>query len=179
MCARRRRSDADAASACTNEDGRTDGRTDGQTARTGRPTGRTDEARQFVRDKLAPGGLPDEVRRTWLAIQAEIELESSEPDYLVLDLALQNALRLTPDAPDLLAMRGASWVMRGRYEDGGNQLELAWRKNDGSADDPMMLAYLTIAARRLGELDAAAHFFEAFEQTNRSFALKQRVEAMT
>lgn len=141
--------------------------------------GKTDEARQYVRDKLAQGGLPDEVRRTWLAIQAEIELESSEPDYLVLDLALQKALRLTPDAPDLLAIRGASWVLRGRYEDGGNQLEQAWRKNDGSADDPMMLAYLTIAARKLGELDAAAHFFEAFEQTNRSVALKQRVDALS
>ncbi len=141
--------------------------------------GKTDEARQYVRDKLAPGGLPDDVRRTWLAIQAEIELESDEADYLVLDLALQNALRVTPDAPDLLAIRGASWVMRGRYEDGGNLLEIAWRKNDGSADDPMMLAYLAIAARKLGEAGAAAHFREAFEQTNRSLALKQRVDAMT
>jgi hypothetical protein len=141
--------------------------------------GKTDEARAYAREKLAAGDLPREVRRAWLAVQAEIELECDEPDFLVLDLALQKALGLTPEAPDLLAIRGASWVMRGRYEDGGNQLEIAWRKNDGSADDPMMLAWLTIAAHRLGDTDAAAHFRDAFEQTNRSVALKRRVESMT
>jgi len=141
--------------------------------------GKADEARSYVRDNLANGGLTDELRRAWLAVQAEIELESSEPDFLVLDLALQKALKLTPEAPDLLAIRGASWILRGRYEDGGNQLELAWRRNDGSADDPMMLAYLAIAAHKLGEPGAASHFRDAFEQTNRSVALSRIVASMT
>lgn len=141
--------------------------------------GQTDEARNFVREKLARGDLADEIQRSWHGVQAEIELNSAEPDYLVLDLALQKALKVTPEAPDLLAIRGASWILRGRFEDGGNQLEIAWRKNEGSASDPMMLAWLTIAAHKVGDLEAAAHFREAFEQINRSLVLKQRVEAMT
>ena len=141
--------------------------------------GRTDEARSYVREKLARDDLVDVVKRAWHGVQAEIELNSDEPDFLVLDLALQKALKITPEAPDLLAIRGASWILRGRFEDGGNQLEIAWRKNEGSANDPMMLAWLTIAAHRVGDLEAAAHFREAFEQTNRSLALKKRVEAMT
>lgn len=141
--------------------------------------GRTDEARRYVRQQLARDDLADVIRRSWHAVQAEIELNCEEPDYLVLDLALQNALKVTPEAPDLLAIRGASWILRGRYEDGGNQLEIAWRKNDGSASDSMMLAWLTIAAHKIGDLEAASHFREAFEQTNRSLALKRRVEVMT
>lgn len=141
-------------------------------------SGKVDDARQRARNKLAQGDLPDEVRRAWLKTQAEIELDCGEPDFLVLDLALQEALKLTPAAPDLLAIRGASWILRGRAEDGGNLLEQAWRRNDGSADDTMMLAFLTIAAHRVGARDSAAHFRAAFEQTNRSAALKQRVEAL-
>ena len=141
--------------------------------------GRTDEARSYVLQQLAREDLADVIQRSWHGMQAEIELNSNEPDFLVLDLALQKALKVTPEAPDLLAIRGASWILRGRFEDGGNQLEIAWRKNEGSADDPMMLAWLTIAAHKIGDPEAAAHFRDAFEQTNRSLALKQRVEAMT
>ncbi|MDH3441549.1 MAG: hypothetical protein OEM63_12400, partial [Gammaproteobacteria bacterium] len=141
--------------------------------------GRTDEARALARDKLAEGNPPDDIRREWLKIQAAIELDSNDPDYLVLDLALQKAFKLTPDAPDLMALKGASFVMRGRNEDGGNMLEHAWRKNDGTANDPMMLAYLTIAAHRVGHRKASDHFRDAFEQTNRSPTLRKRVEELT
>ena len=141
--------------------------------------GRTDEARQLARDKLAEGSPPEDIRREWLRIQATIELDSNDPEYLVLDLALQKALKLTPDAPDLLAIRGASFVMRGRNEDGGNMLAHAWRKNDGTASDPMMLAYLAIAAHRIGHSEASEHFRNAFEQTNRSSTLRKRVEELT
>jgi hypothetical protein len=138
----------------------------------------TEAARELARDNLAEKDMPDGVQREWFKIQAAIELGSDEPDYLTLDLALQKASKLTPNAPDLLAIKGASFVMRGRNEDGGNMLELAWRKNDGSASDPMMLAYLTIAAHRVGDREACDHFRNAFEQTNRSATLSKRVERM-
>lgn len=141
--------------------------------------GQAEAARKLARDKLAEGSPPDDIRREWLKIQAAIELECPEPDYLVLDLALQKAFNVTPDAPDLLAIKGASFILRGRNEDGGNLIEDAWRKNDGSASDPMMLAYLTIAAHRVGASEASEHFRNAFEQTNRSSTLRKRVERMT
>jgi uncharacterized protein HemY len=108
-------------------------------------------------------------------LQAHVELGTDEPDYMTLDLALQKALAITPDAPDLIATKGASLVQRGKYEDGGSLLAQAWRSNDGSASDALMLAYLAIAAKRSGNMAATEHFRTAFNQVNRSKALHNRV----
>lgn len=136
-------------------------------------------ARDFVRKKLEDGELPDGQHRAWLHLQASIELDAAEPSYLTLDLALQGALKITPNAPDLIATKGASLILRGKNEDGGNMLADAWRRNDGSADDASMLAYLTIAAHRCGDRAAREHFGRSFAQINRSAALKHRVDGLT
>ena len=138
-----------------------------------------DVARDYVREKLNNPSLPVGQRRAWLHLQAQIELDANDPSYLTLDLALQKALEITPNAPDLIAMKGASLVLRGKSEDGGNLLAHAWRRNDGGADDSSMLAYLTIAARRCRDRAAYEHFRHAFEQINRSEALRLRVEKLT
>jgi predicted Zn-dependent protease len=142
-------------------------------------SGSVDEARDYVRDKLDATDLDDGERRQWLKLQAEIELDAGQPAYLVLDLALQKALAITADAPDLLAIRGASLVERGKYADGGNILAHAWRSNDGTADDAMMLAYLAMAAAGVGDRAAGARFRDAFERTSRSAALRQKLDART
>ena len=97
----------------------------------------------------------------------------------MLDLALQKALAQSPGAPDLMAIKGSSLVLRGHYEDGGNMLADAWRKNDGNASDADMLAYLTIAAHRKGDRGATAHFRTSFDLINRSSSLARTVEKLT
>lgn len=135
-----------------------------------------DAARNHAEEMLENPKLSDAQRRACLRMQAAIELDAAAPAYLTLDLALQKALKITPNAPDLLAIKGASLVLRGRAADGGNILADAWRRNDGSADDAMMLAYLTIAAHRVGDREARKHFGHSFHQINRSAALGKRVE---
>lgn len=137
--------------------------------------GRDEDAREAVRRRLANDSLSDPVRREWLLLQANVELDAAQPSYLVLDLALQKAMAMKPEAPDALAIKGASMVMRGDHLAGGNLLADAWRRNDGSADDALILAYLTIAAAAYGSSEAHAHFLESFRQVNRSSALQQRV----
>ena len=136
-------------------------------------------ARTLARERLADAGLPDSRQREWLHLQAEIELHAAEPSWLVLDLALRKALAITPKAPDLIATKGASLVLRGQCEEGGNMVAHAWRANDGSADDATMLAYLTVAAHRCRDGDASERFRQAFEQVNRSRALRSRVDRLT
>ena len=138
--------------------------------------GQDEHAREFVRDQLENETLSEEQRRTWLHTQALIELNAAEPQYFTLDSALQNAFRMTPNAPDLLATKGASFVARGRSEDGGNLLAEAWRQSEGRGDDASMLAYLTIAAHHCGNAAASEHFGQAFNQVNRSVALRRRVD---
>jgi hypothetical protein len=138
-----------------------------------------EEARAYVRDQLSEPSLNDDQRRNWLSQQAQIELDADDPSYLVLDLALQEALVVSPGATDLLTIKGASLVLRGRTEEGGNMLADAWRANDGSAIDAEILAYLTIAARRSGNLSATDHFKSSFEQVNQSSLLTQRVRNLT
>ena len=140
--------------------------------------GQDDAARDYVREMLSESNLPDRQRRTWLHLQANIELDAAIPDYLTLDMALQKAFAITPRAPDLLTTKGASLVLRGRTEDGGNMLADAWRRNDGSADDATMLAYLTIAAQRVNDREACRHFSHAFRQINRSVTLEKRVNEL-
>lgn len=135
-------------------------------------------AREFVRDQLAADGLADDARREWLHLQALIELNAGEPAYLTLDLALQKALQITPNSPELIATRGASLVRRGRWEEGGNMLADAWRRNRGSADDALILAYLTVAAHRSGNRDAFDHFSTSFALTNKSRPLERRLERL-
>lgn len=138
--------------------------------------GQDDEAREAVRNRLADDHLPDPARREWLLLQAQVELDAAQPSNLVLDLALQKARAMRPQAPDAMAIKGASMVMRGDYLAGGNLLADAWRRNDGSADDSQMLAYLTIAAAAYGNDEAHAHFLESFRQVNRSSTLERRVQ---
>ncbi len=140
--------------------------------------GQDDAARNYVRKMLGEPKLPDSQRRTWLHLQAKIELDAAVPDFLTLDLALQKAFAITPRAPDLLATKGASLVLRGHTEDGGNMLADAWRRNDGSADDATMLAYLTVAAQRVNDGEAHRHFSHAFRQVNRSVTLEKRVNEL-
>jgi hypothetical protein len=138
-----------------------------------------EQVRAYVRDQLADPALPGGERRDWLSQQARIELDADEPSYLVLDLALQEALAASPGASDLLTIKGASLVLRGRNEEGGNMLADAWRANDGSASDAEILAYLSIAAHRSGNLAATEHFKSSFGQVNRSILLGQRVKSLT
>ena len=137
--------------------------------------GQDDVAREYVVQKLAESSMSDSDRIEWLALQARIELYAARPENLTLDLALQKALALSPDEPQLLALKGASLVRRNRFEDGGNLLAGAWRRNDGSAGDAEMLAWLAIAATRAGNVAAAARFRQAFEAVNRSSLLAKRV----
>ena len=118
-------------------------------------------------------------KRAWLHLQAQVELNAADPSYLTLDTALQNALKITPKAPDLMATKGASLVRRRQYELGGNMLADAWRDSEGGGDDAIMLAYLTIAADRVGNRPAAEHFMGAFEQINTSKSLRLRVSDVT
>lgn len=140
--------------------------------------GHDDAARELARSKLSGNALPDDLNRAWLHLQARVELNAEEPSFLVLDLAMQKALDIAPKAPDLLATKGASLVLRGRNEEGGNILADAWRRNDGSADDAEMLCYLAIASHRIGAKDAAEHFGQSFSALNRSIALQKRFESL-
>jgi tetratricopeptide (TPR) repeat protein len=138
-------------------------------------SGREDDARDYIRQGLARDHKSDSRRREWLRLQAQTELYASDPEYLTLDLALQKALAISPGAADLLATKGASLVKRGRNKEGGDILEQAWRSNDGNASDGLMLAYLAIAAKRIGALHSYEHFRLAFEQVNRSSILHDLV----
>jgi len=141
--------------------------------------GQGNAARESVKVELASAGEPSSLRKELLKLQAQIELDADDPDYLTLDLAIQEAMAISTNAPDLLAIKGASLVRRKKYEDGGNMLTVAWRSNDGAADDAMMLAWLSIAARGVRNQDAWHHFRESFEATNRSVLLQRRLESMT
>ena len=46
------------------------------------------------------------------------------------------------------------------------------------ADDPLMLGFLAVAARKTGNREASEHFLDAFELTNRSVALGRRIGAL-
>ena len=134
-------------------------------------TGQSEAARALVEARLA-SSLDTETRLAWLVLKARIELEAPDPEYFTLDLALQKPLEARPTSPELLAIRGASWVRRGRAEEGGQMLADAWRRNDGTADAALILAWLTIAALRCRALEAAAHYREAFDHTNTSSRLR-------
>jgi hypothetical protein len=141
--------------------------------------GRIEEARERVKDRLAGDALQDTDRRAWLKLQATIELNAPDPHFMTLDLAVQRALAISPDAADLLAIKGASLVLRGDYVAGGDLLANAWRKGGDPDDDPLMLAYLSVAALKVGDREAADHFHRSFELTNRSIALKKRVDGLS
>ena len=140
--------------------------------------GQDDRARDYVRARLDTPDLADPVRRAWLHRQALTELDATEPSYLTLDLALQKALKITPDANDLLVTKGASLVLRGDYQAGGTVLADAWRRNDPGTDDATMLAYLTIAAHKFGDRAASSRFAQSFERVNRSAHLSRRVRTL-
>ena len=140
--------------------------------------GQTDAARELIKAELGKVSESGMFRKEFLKMQAQTELDAREPDYLTLDLAIQKALAINANAPDLIAIKGASLIRRGKYEDGGNMLAHAWRSNDGSADDAMMLAWLSIAARGVRNEEARHHFRESFEAINRSAPLRGRLESL-
>ncbi|NOX69682.1 MAG: hypothetical protein GXP15_10890 [Gammaproteobacteria bacterium] len=140
--------------------------------------GQDDLARDLTRKKLLGTSLTDSQRYAWLHLQAQVELDAEKPSYLVLDLALQKAFAIVPDCPALTVTKGASLVLRGQYEQGGNLIARAWRRSEGKSDDARMLAYLTIAAHRCGDPGASEHFKQAFEAINRSAALHLRVDKL-
>lgn len=141
--------------------------------------GQENAARESVKLELASVSEPGALRKELLRMQAQIELDAVDPDYLTLDLAIQEAMTISTNAPDLLAIKGASLVRRKNYEEGGAMLTDAWRSNDGSADDAMMLAWLSIAARGVRNHEAWHHFRESFDAINRSALLQRRLESMT
>ena len=140
--------------------------------------GRTGDARERIRAELAGADDSSAMRKELLRMQAQIELDAHDPDYLTLDLAIQQAMAIDANAPVFNAIKGASLVRRGKYTDGGDMLAHAWRSNDGSADDAMMLAWLAVAARGVRNEDALRHFLESFEAINRSKPLRHRLESM-
>ena len=73
--------------------------------------------------------------------------------------------------------KGAALIMRGQHEVGGNLLADVWRSNNGQVPDAELLAYLTIAAHRIGDTDATQRFRSAFGQINRSARLQKLVAA--
>lgn len=141
--------------------------------------GETEEAREYIRDKLSEASLPEASREAWLYQQARIELNADTPSWLVLDLALQSALARSPRDPGLLATKGAALILRGQTQQGGELLADVWRRNNGSVQDAELLAYLTIAAYKIGNLDVATEFGDAFKHCNRSIALADRVAQLT
>jgi len=141
--------------------------------------GDTEEAREVVRNKLADASLAKDHHQSWLYQQARVELHAKDPSWLVLDLALQKALAMSPRNSGLLATKGAALILRGQAGDGGELLADVWRSNDGSVQDAELLGYLTIAAHKIGNADASRQFAEAFEQANRSSALARRVRQLT
>ena len=140
-------------------------------------SGRDEEAREFVRQRLADEKLDNARQLAWLNRQARIELHAAVPSALVLDLAVQKALAIAPKDLSATATKGAALVMRGQHEAGGNLLAEVWRSNNGQVRDAELLAYLTIAAHRIGDTDATQRFRSAFDQVNRSAPLQQLVEA--
>jgi len=125
-----------------------------------------DRARDYVRQELAATHDDPARQFAWLRRQARIELEADEPAWLVFDLALQKAAAMSPTGLDVRALKAAAMVLRGQAEAGGEELANVWRSNSGEVDDAELLAYLTIAAKRVGNADALARFRSAFEQVN-------------
>ena len=137
--------------------------------------GQDEAARDYVRARLAEGGLDDALQRTWLNRQARVELHAAEPSALVLDLAVQKVLATAPNDLTAATTKAAALVMRGQSEAGGELLVDVWRRNNGQVRDAELLAYLAIAAHRVGNRDATDRFRSAFSQINRSARLDQLV----
>lgn len=135
--------------------------------------GRDDEARERIRSKLAAATLTQIEQCSWLALQARTELYAASPEFLTMDLALQKALAALPDDTELLTLKGASLVLRNRFEDGGNLLADAWRR--GGGNDAELLAFLAIAAQGVGNDDAARYFAQHFHEINDSKWLANRL----
>jgi hypothetical protein len=123
-------------------------------------------ARQFVREQLAKTGGDPRRQLAWLQRQARIELEAEAPSWLVFDLAVQKAAALAPASLETQALQGMAMVLRGHAKDGGDRLADVWRRNRGELGDAELLAYLTIAAHRVGHQDACARFKAVFDQIN-------------
>lgn len=134
-------------------------------------------AREYVRRKFDEEALDDPRKLMWLNRQARIELTAAEPSALVLDLAVQKALALAPGNLIATATKGAALVLRGQNEAGGEMLAEVWRRNDGQVPDAELLAYMAIAAHGIGNHDAGKRFRDSFDQINRSYRLRELVEA--
>lgn len=135
-----------------------------------------EKAREYVRHQVAAAAEDPAHKVAWLKRQARIELEADEPAWLVFDLAVQKAAGLSPRSLDVRALRAAAMVLRGQAEEGGEELANVWRSNNGEIDDAELLAYLTIAAKRVGNVAAFGRFGSAFAQVSRSARLKNLVE---
>lgn len=135
-----------------------------------------EKARGYVRQQLAAAADDPAREFAWLKRQARTELEADEPAWLVFDLAMQKAATLSPTSLDVRALKAAAMVLRSQAEEGGEELANVWRSNNGELNDAELLAYLTIAAKRVGNMDARTRFQSAFEQVNDSAALDKLVD---
>lgn len=143
--------------------------------------GQRDAARAYVREQIAESADNPAQQLAWLKRQARLELESAEPSWLVFDLAVQKVLASAPNDLETRSLRGAAMVLRGNHVDGGNLLADIWRSNNGVSEvsDAELLAYLAIAAHRIGDQQAFSRFRSAFEQVNKSQQLTALVARLT
>ena len=137
--------------------------------------GQDEAARDYVRTHLASDSLDGVLQLMWLNRQARVELHAADPSALVLDLAVQKVLATSPNDLQAATTKAAAQVMRGQSEAGGELLADTWRRNGGQVRDEELLAYLAIAAHRVGNRDATDRFRSAFSQINRSARLDQLV----
>ena len=136
-------------------------------------------ARDYVRQRLVDA-TDDPVRTlAWLQRQARIELNADEPSWLVFDLALQKASALAPADLEPRALKAMGMILRGQVEDGGESLAEIWRSNHGELADAELLAYLAIAAHRVGDSEACKRFKTTFAQVNRNSQLDKLVSRDT
>jgi len=139
----------------------------------------TEQARDYVCRQLEAANDNPASTLAWLQRQARIELDADEPSWLVFDLAVQKAAALAPNGLQPRALKAMAMVLRGQAEDGGEQIADIWRSNNGELADAELLAYIAIAAHRVGNREASERFGIVFGQVNSSDRLKNLVSRYT
>ncbi|MEM7433136.1 MAG: site-2 protease family protein [Pseudomonadota bacterium] len=138
--------------------------------------GNFDAARQLTDDNVARTEEDSTERFRWLTTRVWIELEATEPDVTLRDRLIAQALASNPRSALFLFYDGITKVRSGRYEQGGELLANAWRRNEDSTIDAEILLYLHFAAAGIGETEAAEYFLSTFKTINRSKRLTARLE---
>ena len=136
---------------------------------------------EAARDKIDNVMLTDGIKDAWRArlwrLRAQIELDAPDSDTMEIDRALNKSEQLAPNSHELCVTRGAALIQRGLYEAGGDLLARAFRQslNQDTDSDPIILAYLAIAAHQIGAPDAARRFRGVLESIHPPRRLIERV----